>query len=332
LQANDIHVIEVNRPDRAARRRQDKSDPLDAYSAARAVLAGDGLAVPKDTHTNALKALLIARRGAVKARTAAIQQIKDLLVTAPAELRERYRRYTTTLTLVGALARCRPATGQDRVTIAVLMSCKALAQRVEFLEHQTDELTTEIDTLTTAINPALRAAYGVGPDTAAQLLVTAGTNSHRLRSQASFARLAGAAPIPASSGKTTRHRLSQGGDRAANNALYRIALVRMSHDQRTRDYVTGQLAKGRSKKEVLRLLKRAIAREIFKHLTAPCPIDDYSDLHPTRQTRNITLTAVADHFGVWPNDISRLERGLKRDDTLTTNYRQWLNTQLTNAA
>ena len=329
LHANDIHVVEVNRPDRAARRRQGKSDPLDAYSAARAVRAGDGLAVPKDPNTNALKALLIARRGAVKARTAAIQQIKDLLVTAPAELRERYRRYTTTLTLVRALARCRPTTGQDPVTIAVLMSCKALAQRVEFLERQNDELTNELDTMTTAIKPALRAAYGVGPDTAAQLLVTAGTNSHRLRSEASFARLAGVAPVPASSGKTTRHRLSRGGDRAANNALYRIALVRMSHDSRTRDYVTRQTAAGRSKKEILRLLKRAIAREMFKHLTTPCPIDDYSDLRPTRQAQNITLTAVADHFGVWPNDISRLERGLKRDDTLAANYRQWLNTQLT---
>ena len=223
LQANAIHVVEVNRPDRAARRRQGKSDPLDAYSAARAALASNSPAVPKDPHTNALKALLTARRGAVKARTAAIQQIKDLLVTAPAEIRERYRGYTTTLTLVAALSRCRPA-------------------------------------------------------------------------------------------------------------LYRIALVRMAHDQRTRDYVTRQTAAGRSKKEILRMLKRAIAREMFKHLTAPSPIDDYSDLRPARRATNITLTAVADHFGVWPNDISRLERGLKRDDTLAATYRQWLNTQLNHAA
>ena len=230
LQDNDIHVVEVNRPDRAARRRHGKSDPLDAYSAARAVLAGHGLAVPKDPHTTALKALLIARHGAVKARTAAIQQIKDLLVTAPVELRERYRRYTTTLRLVQALARCRPTAHEDPTTVSVLIACKALAQRIEFLERQTEELTAEIDTLTTALNPALRAAYGVGPDTAAQLLITAGTNSHRLRSEAAFAMLAGVAPIPASSGKTTRHRLSRGGDRAANNALHRIALVRWSHD------------------------------------------------------------------------------------------------------
>ena len=332
LQDNAIHVVEVNRPDRAARRRQGKSDPLDAYSAARAVLAGHGLAVPKDPHTSALKALLIARRGAVKARSAAIQQIKDLLVTAPADLRERYRRYTTTLRLVQALARCQPNADPDPTTIAVLIACKAMAQRIEFLERQTDELTAEIDALTTALNPALRAAYGVGPDTAAQLLITAGTNSHRLRSEAAFAMLSGAAPIPASSGKTTRHRLSRGGDRAANNALHRIALVRMSHDPGTRDYVARELVAGRTKKDILRLLKRAIAREVFKHLTTPCPIDDYTDLRPTRQAKNITLTSAAEHFGVWPNDISRLERGLKRDDTLAANYRHWLNTQLIDAA
>ncbi|OBF00909.1 transposase [Mycolicibacterium elephantis] len=273
LQANDIHVVEVNRPDRSARRRQGKSDPLDAYSAARAVLAGHGLAVPKDPHTGALKALLIARRAAIKARTAAIQQIKDLLVTAPAELRERYRRYATTLRLVEALARCRPTAHEDPTTVSVLTACKTLAQRIEFLERQDRELTAELDSLTSALNPALRAAYGVGPDTAAQLLITAGTNAHRLRSEAAFAMLAGAAPIPASSGKTTRHRLSRGGDRAANNALHRIALVRWSHEPRTRHYVNRQLAAGRAKTDILRLLKRAIAREMFRHLTAPCPIE-----------------------------------------------------------
>lgn len=332
LQDNSIHVVEVNRPNRAARRRQGKSDPLDAYSAARAVLAGHGLAIPKDPNTGALKALLVARRGAIKARTAAIQQIKDLLVTAPADLRERYRRYPTTFRLIQALSRCRPTAHENSTTVAVLTACKALAQRIEFLQRQTDELTTQLDTLTTAINPALRAAFGVGPDTAAQLLITAGTNTDRLRSEAAFARLSGVAPIPASSGKTTRHRLSRGGDRAANNALHRIALVRWSHDQRTRAYAARQLAAGRSKKDVLRLLKRAIAREMFKHLTAPCPIDDYSDLRPTRQARNITLTSAAQHLGVWPTVISRLERGLQRHDTLATNYRHWLNTQHIDAA
>ncbi len=323
LQGAGIEVVEVNRPDRAARRRRGKSDPLDAYAAARTALSGDGLAAPKDERSTALSALLIARRSAVKAYTAATNQIQSLLVTAPVELRERYRRHTTA-TLIKALARCRPATHSDPTTVVVLTAAKTLACRAQFLHHQDRELTDQIHTLVQAINPALRAAHGVGPDTAAALLITAGMNPHRLRSEAAFASLCGAAPIPASSGKTTRHRLSRGGDRSANNALYRIALVRMSNDPRTRDYVARQIANGRSKTEILRLLKRAIAREVFRLLTQPCVIDDYSDLRPTRRAKNITLTTVANHFGVWPNDISRLERGLKRDDPLATNYRAWL--------
>ena len=324
LQEADIEVVEVNRPDRAARRRHGKSDPLDAYAAARTALAGHGLAAPKDERATALSALLIARRGAVKARTAAINQIKALLVTAPAELRERYRRYATTLTLVRALARCRPSAHDDPTTVAVVTGCKALAQRVEYLDRQIKDLTAQLDTMVASLNPGLRAAHGLGPDTAAQLLITAGMNPHRLRSEAAFAALCGTAPVPASSGKTTRHRLSRGGDRSANNALYRIALVRMSNDPRTRAYVARQTANKRSKTEILRLLKRAIAREVFRLLTQPCAIDDYSDLRPARQAKNITLTAAADHFGVWPNAISRLERGLKRDDTLANDYRTWL--------
>jgi transposase len=323
LQAAGVEVAEVSRPDRAARRRQGKSDPLDAYAAARAALAGHGIAVPKDASTSALRALLSARRSAVKAHTAATNQIHALLVTGPVELRERYRRHGTTA-LITALARCRPAAHDDPTTIAVLTAAKALAQRAVFLERQKQDLTAQLDDRVAQINPALRAAYGVGADTAAQLLVTAGTNPHRFRNEASFAALCGAAPVPASSGKITRHRLSRGGDRAANNALYRIALVRMSAHPQTRDYVERQLANGRSKKEILRLLKRAIAREIFRLLTRPAPIDDYGDLRPARQAKNITLATVATHFGVPIITVSRLERGHQRNDTLANNYRQWL--------
>jgi len=219
LHAAGIEVAEVSRPDRAARRRQGKSDPLDAYTAARSAVAGHGLAVPKDAHTAALRALLTARRSAVKAHTAATNQIHALLVTAPAELRERYRRYSTAA-VVKALARCRPASHSDPTAVAVLTAAKALVQRAEFLERQKQDLTAQLDVLVLQINPALRAAYGVGPDTAAQLLVTAGTNPHRLCNEASLAALCGVAPVPASSGKITRHRLSRGGDRAANNALH----------------------------------------------------------------------------------------------------------------
>jgi transposase len=326
LQGAGIEVAEVSRPDRAARRRQGKSDPLDAYAAARTALAGEGLAVPKDEHTRALAALLIARRSAVKARTAALNQIKAMLVTAPAELRERYRQHRTNTTLIGALARCRPTAHSDPTVIAVLIAAKALAQRVEFLQTQERGLTAQLDTMARQINPALLARHGVGPDTAAQLIVTAGTNPERLRSEAAFAALCGAAPVPASSGKITRHRLSRGGDRAANQALHRIALVRMRSDPRTRDYVERQIANGRTKKEILRLLKRAIAREMFTLLTQVCAFDDYSDLRPARQAKNITLTAVAEHFGTGSITISRLERGQHRNHTLATAYRHWLTT------
>ena len=177
---------------------------------------------------------------------------------------------------------------------------------------------------TRRLNPGLRAAYGVGSDTAAQLLITAGANPHRLHSEAAFAALCGAAPVPASSGKTNRHRLSRGGDRAANNALHRIALVRMSHHQPTKDYVQRQLALGHNRMEILRKLKRAIAREIFKLLTRQIAVPEYADLRPARQAKNITVTAAANHFGIWPTVISRIERGLQRDDTFADTYRNWL--------
>jgi hypothetical protein len=241
--------------------------------------------------------------------------------TDPVEHHQAGRRDITIVTASRAVV-IGADTHLDTVHLAALSPTGA--QRILFLEDQDRTLTAELDRLVTAINPALRAAYGVEPDTAAQLIITAGTNPHRLHNEAAFAMLCGTAPIPASSGKTHRHRLSRGGDRAANNALHRIALVRMSSDERTRAYVKAQLAKGRSKLDILRLLKRAIARETFRMLTQPCAVDDYSDLRPARQAKNITLATVADHFGLWPNDISRLERGLKRNDTLADTYRAWL--------
>lgn len=136
--------------------------------------------------------------------------------------------------------------------------------------------------------------------------------------------MCGAAPVPASSGETNRHRLSRGGDRAANAALYRIALVRMARDRRTRHYVERQTKAGRTKKEIIRLLKRAIAREIFRYLTTTFAVPEIADLRPARQAKNITLTAAANHFGVWPAVISNIERGHRRDDAFADAYRSWL--------
>jgi len=159
---------------------------------------------------------------------------------------------------------------------------------------------------------------------AAQLLITAGHNLDWLTSEPSFAALCGVAPVPASSGKTRHMRLSRGGDRQANHALHRIALVRMSHHASTRAFVARQRAKGRATKAILRLLKRAIAPEIYRYLTRHVEVPDYADLRPARQAKNITLTTVADHFGVWPAVISCLERGQRRDDQLAQHYRTWL--------
>ncbi|BBZ55230.1 IS110 family RNA-guided transposase [Mycolicibacterium phocaicum] len=324
LTAAGIEVVEVTRAVKSTRRRKGKSDPLDAYSAARTALAGDQLATPKDDATAGLRALHIARRSAVKHRTAVINQIKAMLVSAPDTVREKYSGLTT-LTLIEAIARCRPDTQAEPWAQSLLVAAKMLAQRVQFLQTQADALEAQIDAIVTAANPGLRAAYGVGPDTAAQLLITAGANPHRLHSDAAFAALSGAAPVPASSGKTNRHRLSRGGDRAANSALHRIALVRMSSHQPTKDYVQRQKSKGHSKKEILRKLKRAIAREMFKLLTRQIDVPEYADLRPARQAKNITVTAAANHFGVWPTVISRIERGLQRDDAFADTYRNWLN-------
>ncbi len=323
LTAAGIEVVEVTRAVKSTRRLKGKSDPLDAYSAARTALSGHGLATPKDDTTAGLRALHVARRSAVKHRTAVINQIKALLVSAPDAVREKYRG-STTLKMIEAISRCRPDTQSDPWVQSVLTAVKMLAQRVQFLEAQAEALQTQIDAFVAEANPGLRAAYGVGADTAAQLLITAGANPHRLHSEAAFAALCGVAPVPASSGKTNRHRLSRGGDRAANNALFRIALVRMSHHQPTKSYVQRQSALGHTRMEILRKLKRAIAREIFKLLIRQIAVPEYRDLRPARQAKNITLTAVANHFGVWPTAISRIELGIQRDDTFADTYRNWL--------
>jgi transposase len=323
LIAAGIPVVEVCRPDRAERRCRGKSDALDAYAAARAALSGHGVTEPKDERIGAVRALLNARRSAVKARTASINQIKALLVSAPEVVRDRFRRHATKQ-LISELARVRPALHTDPLLAGVLMAGKALAERILFLDQQIEALVSELDALTAALSPALRSAYGVGPDTAAQLLVTVGDNPQRLRGEASFAALCGAAPVPASSGRTSRHRLSRGGDRAANSALHRIALVRLSKHPRTRAYAAQQIKAGRSKREILRLLKRAIAREVYRLLTRDVCIPDFADLRAARQSRNITLTAAARHLQVWPGTLSRLERGQSRDTALAHVYREWL--------
>jgi transposase len=258
-------VVEVNRPDRQAWRRRGKSDPLDAEAAARAVQAQQG-SVPKagDGQVEMIRSMRVARATAMKARTQAINALKGLLVTAPAELREQLRGLSA-LRLVQTTAAREPGPVTTPLAAATL-GLRTLACRYQALSAELAVLDTELDRLTRATSPKLLALFGVGSDSAGALVVAAGDNPDRLRSDAAFAMLCGASPIPASSGKTRRHRLNRGGDRQANAALHRVVVARLRHDQPTKDYLARRIRQGKSKKEAIRCLKRYVAREVFAAL------------------------------------------------------------------
>ena len=269
LQTAGVELVEVDRPDRTTRRHRGKSDPVDAEAAARAAQAGRAVGVPKTRGgpTDALRSLRVARRSAVAARAQAQTQMKSLIVTAPDTLRTSLRELGNR-ELITHCATRRPdrSTATDPATATVL-ALRALARRHQHLSAEITELDTLIGPLVAALNPALLATAGVGVEVAGQLLVTAGDNPQRLVSEAAFAMLCGVAPLPASSGVTVRHRLNRGGDRQANNALWRIVLVRMRTDPRTRAYVERRTKEGLSKKEIMRCLKRFVAREVYRTLT-----------------------------------------------------------------
>ena len=269
LQAERIDVIEIDRPDRKTRRFQGKSDPIDAIAAAKAALADDRTGTPKqrEGRVEALRCLRIARRSAVDQRADTQRQIKALIVTAPDHLRSQLRGLSTSklIATCAALQPDRAHAGDPAIATMIALAC--LARRHQQLTAEINNLEELLQPLVAVINPALLAVHGVGPDIAGQLLVTAGENHDRLGSEAAFAMLCGVAPIPASSGKTHRHRLNRGGDRQANAALYRIALVRLRWDPRTRAYMQRRTQDGLSKKEIIRCLKRYIARELYQIIT-----------------------------------------------------------------
>jgi transposase len=269
LTAAGVTVIDVDRPDRKTRRMRGKSDPIDAYAAAMAVLSGRATGIPKsrDGVVEAVRVLRIARRSAVKARTQAMNQIRGLLVSAPAMLREQFASLDRAA-LIRTLARLRPGEDLSRPLVATRSALRRLARRHQAMDAEIAELDTEIGPLVKRAGPALLELFGVGPETAGQLLASAGDNPERMRSEPAFAHLAGVAPIPASSGRTHRHRINRGGDRAANNALHTIVLVRMRFDERTRAYVERRTKEGLSKKDIMRCLKRFVAREIYRALTS----------------------------------------------------------------
>ena len=216
-----------------------------------------------------VRTLHVARRSALKARTQAANQLRALLVTAPEELRAQLRGLSTAKKLVAAAARFRPGGLPKDLQAATKLAMRSIARRHRRLSEEIAELEGQIARLVSEAVPALAALRGVGTDTAASLLVAVGDNPERLKSEASFAHLCGVAPVPASSGKTVRHRLNRGGNRDANRALHVLALGRMSWDERTREYVTRRAAEGKSKREILRCLKRYVAREVYRILTAP---------------------------------------------------------------
>jgi transposase len=269
MAAAGARVVEVDRSDRQDRRRQGKSDPLDAVSAARAAQSGRARGAPKgrDGAVEAIRALMVAKRSARSERTQTINQARALILTGPDDLRARFAQHTAAALVAGtALLRPRPG---DAAGYATRFALRELGRRAEFLDGQIERLDELIVPLVGARAPGLLALYGVGPETAALLLVAAGDHPERLRSESAWAHLCAAAPIPASSGKRTRHRLNPGGDRQANHALWRIVITRMSSHPPTRAYVDRRTAEGLSKKEIIRCLKRYVAREVYHQLLTP---------------------------------------------------------------
>src|SRR5215212_3657030 len=270
LRARGVGVVEVNRPNRQHRRRFGKHDTADAETAARALQAKTAAGEPKsaDGPAEMVGALQVVRRSAVKARTQAANQLRALLVTAPEELKAELRGLSTAK-LVATAARFRPGGFPDEVRTATKLAMRSVARRHQRLSEEIAELEEQIGRLVAEYVPALASLRGVGTDTAASLLVAVGDNPERLKSEAAFARLCGVAPLEASSGKTVRHRLNRGGNRDANRALHVLALGRMSWDERTRAYVARRTGEGKSRREILRCLKRYVAREVYRILVAP---------------------------------------------------------------
>ena len=267
LRGAGVMVIEVGRPNRQARRSHGKSDSIDAVEAARAALSGRATAVAKsaDGNVEAIRVLLVAHRSGRDTRTKCLNQLRHLGFCAPDELRERFRG-ATVAALAETAAGLRPNPDGDPVVYATKLAMRTLGSRIVDIDDDCDRLHRELTDLVGKTAPSLVALHGVGTHTAATLLVAAGDNANRITSEAAFAHLCGVAPIHASSGKTVRHRLNRGGNRQANHALWRIVFTRMSSDQRTRAYVERRTIEGRSKPEIMRVLKRYVAREVYRHL------------------------------------------------------------------
>ena len=268
LAEHDVMVVEVDRPNRQTRRKQGKSDPTDAVSAARAALSGTATVTPKSRNgrVEEMRVLLVARRSGREQRIQTLNQLRHLVFTAPEEIRVRFKDRPKT-GLITEAANMRPRKGSDPIIYRTNLVIKSLARRIKSLDAEMRTIDQTLRSLIEKTAPSMLELYGVGVDTAATLLATAGDNPERLHSEGSWAHLCGVTPLPANSGKTTtKFRLNRGGDRQANAALYRIVLTRMSSHEQTRRYVTKRRTDGLSTPEIMRCLKRYVARQTFKHL------------------------------------------------------------------
>jgi transposase len=268
LHDHEIVVVEVDRQNRQNRRKVGKSDTTDAIAAARAALSGSASVIPKTRNgpVEQIRLLLVARRSARSQRIETLNQLRHLIFTAPDAVRSRFKDRPKT-GLVTEVAKLRPRKGSDPVLFTTQVTMRGLARRIQQLNAEIKHLDAMLTELVNDTAPSLVGLYGVGTDTAATLLVAAGDNPDRLHSERSWAHLCGVCPIPAGSGKTDgRHRLNRGGDRQANAAFYRIVLTRMSGDPNTKAYVARRRREGKNTAEIMRCLKRYVARETFRHI------------------------------------------------------------------
>jgi len=266
LLAEHVEVVEVDRPNRQNRRRRGKSDTVDAVAAARAAQSGDatGKAKTRNGNVEAMRVLRLVKLSARRSRTVALNQMRSIVATGPEELRETMRDLPANQ-LIQRAGALRPG-GRGDVLGANKVALRHLARRAQALQDEIDEIDALLEPLVADTAPELLACEGVGPDVASALLVAAGDNPQRLRSERTFAHLCGVAPLDASSGKQERHRLSRAGDRQANSALWRVVMTRLTCDPRTKLYVERRMKEGLSKREAMRCLKRYVAREVFAHL------------------------------------------------------------------
>jgi transposase len=271
-----LTVFEVDRPDRSDRRRRGKSDTVDAEMAARAVISGRRLSAPKSKsgRVEALRVLRLTRAGAIRSRVKALQLLRSHAISAPDEVRDLVRELTR-MQMLRTVAAWRPDYDDfQHPATATRIAMRSLARRVLELNNEIADLDELIEPLVVELGTHLLARPCIGIETAGQLLVTAGDNPDRLRSEAAWAMLCGVAPLPASSGKTDRHRLNRGGDRQANRALHMIAISRLRTDADTKAFAARKTAEGKSKLETIRCIKRYLARETYPLLKAPIDPED----------------------------------------------------------